>query len=205
MVEINKYTKFLYQKKAELASLREKKAKLLDSISSNISLLSSSIEARDLVSEVGILAQKEIKGVIEELVTQALQAIFGKEYSFVLEDVINRNKPETNFFVCISGRKHSIRGELGGGVVDLIAFVLRIILWAISTPRSADILIFDEPMKFIDKEHLVLAGEMVKRLSETLKVQILIVSHEEQIISAADTSYFVEKVDGVSKVEKVYG
>lgn len=160
-------------------------------------------EAREVMSRVGVLAQMEIKQIIEELVSQALQSVFGDRYSFEVDNQIQRNKPETNFYVIVDGRRRLLKVGLGGGVVDLVAFSLRVVLWAIQNPRSTSTLVLDEPLRFLDKQKLVQAGVMIKKLSEMLNLQFIIVTHEAQLIDVADRAYLVEQVKGISKVEKI--
>ncbi|MEK0346433.1 MAG: hypothetical protein QQN65_06340 [Nitrosopumilus sp.] len=202
-MKIKEHKEFLLRKKIAIENLQTEK----EDLSKNKSELDKQVDvleqARSVMSHVGVLAQHEIKQVIEELVTQALQAVFGEDYSFEVDDQIQRNKPETNFYVVVRGHRRSLKSELGGGIVDLIAFCLRVVLWAINTPRTSNTIILDEPLKFVDKTRLEYVGVMIKKLSEMLGIQFIIVSHEDQLIEAADRAYLVEQVDGISKVTKV--
>lgn len=202
-MKIEVHKKFLMRKQVEVEDLQQKK-KELDAEKALLDKDMHTLEqSRDIMSRVGVLAQQEIKNVIEELVTQALQAVFGEEYSFEVDNRIQRNKPETNFYVVIAGRRHLLKSELGGGVVDLTAFCLRVVLWAINSPRTSNVIILDEPLRFLDKTRLIQAGVMIKKLSEMLGLQFIIVSHEDQLIDVADRAYYVEKVKGVSKVTRL--
>lgn len=158
-------------------------------------------DARDVVTFVSFKCQKEIKSVLEFLVTKALQSVFGKEYSFELELEIKRNKQEATPYIVKDGKKRSIKDENGGGVVDLISFCMRIIIWSLQSPRTSRTIILDEPLKFLDKNHLLLAGDMIKEMSKTLGIQFIIVSHEDGVISAADRAFMVEQSDGISRIK----
>lgn len=202
-MKIQEYKDFLLRTQTQVESLKSRQKELKKKRQKSESHLKCLGEAREVMGQVGVLAQMEIKQIIEELVTQSLQAVFGDEYSFEVEDQIQRNKPETNFYVVIDGRRHLLKGELGGGVVDLVAFSLRVVLWAITSPRTRYTIILDEPLKFVDKTRLEQVGVMIKKLSEMLGLQFIIVTHEEQLMDAADRAYLVEKVKGHSKVRKI--
>ena len=185
-------------KKNLLQDSKREVEKQLDDISV---LYDNLVEARDIMSAVGNISQKEIKTIIEELVSQALQGIFGDNYSFELDDKILRNKPETDFYVIINGKRRSLKDELGGGVVDVISFALRIVLWAIRNPRTDNVIVFDEPLKFVSRDKLPLCAEMIKKLSEMLLLQFIIITHESQLAAAADTLFHVEQDNGVSTID----
>jgi DNA repair exonuclease SbcCD ATPase subunit len=202
-MKVDDFKRFLIEKERDINTLkshREEIQRIKDIFSENHKSLEG---ARDIMSRVGILAQQEIKCVIEELVTQALQSVFGPEYAFEVDSRIQRNKPEVNFYVVIDGYRHHIKGELGGGVVDLAAFSLRVVLWAINSPRTSNVIVLDEPLKFVDKTRLEQVGVMIKKLSEMLGIQFIVVTHEDQLIDTADRAYLVEKISGISKVTKV--
>ena len=121
-------------------------------------------------------------------------------YSFEMVDQIQRNKPETNFFIIENGRRRDLREDLGGGILDLVALCLRVVIWAIKSPRSAPVIILDEPLKFLDCERLDTAGAMINKLSEMLGVQFIIITHEEDLFDCANFHYRVTKVGDVSDV-----
>jgi len=203
-MQIKGYQRFLYEKRALKKLLEDRCVVLEDEKSGLGNKLEHLGEAREVVSKVGILAQQEVKDIVEDLVTQALQVVFGSSYSFEMEDKIQRNKPETYFYLKIGDRRNLLKDDLeGGGVVDLVSFGLRVVLWAISTPRTASVIMLDEPVKYIDKVRLEQTGVMIKKLSEMLGLQFIIVTHEDQLIDVADCGYHVEKIEGISRVRKV--
>jgi len=128
-MNLDSYKEFLQAKKAELRYYIEKK----DSLESELESLTKSCEnikeAKEIMSLVGVLSQSGFEKVIEDLVTKALQSIFGEGYSFEIENVISRNQPETYMYVVIDGERHLLKNaddELGFGVVDVVSFALSI-------------------------------------------------------------------------------
>ncbi|MHA1592372.1 MAG: hypothetical protein ACTSUP_07875 [Candidatus Heimdallarchaeaceae archaeon] len=199
-MDLSRYINVLNTCKIKKKLLQDKDREIRNELDLTSVLYNNLLEARDIMSAVGIISQEEIKNVIETLVTQALQGVFGDSYSFELDDKIAHNKPETDFYVVINGKKRSLRDELGGGVVDVISFVLRIVLWAIASPRTEAVLGYDEPLKFVSQDKLPFCAEMIKKLSEMLGLQFVIVTHESQLAEAADSLFHVEQSGGISKI-----
>jgi len=200
-MNLDRYQKFLTEKTTTKDILLGRKKDYEDRLDSLSILLKNLEEARDILSIVGILSYKETKEVIEELVTESLQSVFGDNYFFELDNRISRNKPETYMYVVIDGNRRSLKDEQGGGVADVVAFSLRVILWALSGKRTDNVMILDEPLRFVDKKHLEICGDMIRTLSEMLEIQFIIVTHEGQLMDAADTSFYVEQENGISVVE----
>jgi len=199
----NKYGEFLAVTRNEVDRLNKDKMFLCERIEDSKKFQADLFECRDVMNIVGTLAQQKIRETVEQLVTEALQAVFGFEYSFVMETKVVRNKPEVYMSICYLGQLYSMKDELGGGIVDLVSFVLRVVFWAINTPRSADMIVLDEPGKFISKDLQPMFGEMIKELHNLLGLQFVIISHEEMLIDTADTSYSVALNKGVSNVGRI--
>jgi len=85
-------------------------------------------------------------------------------------------------------------------MLDIIGFALRIVLWSMQIPRSRNIFIFDEPLKFCGSLS-VKAAMMLKKLSEELKFQVLLVTHDDSLIEACDRVWLITNENNKSKVE----
>jgi len=201
--ELREYRKFLVNLTTSKHQYEDKLSRLDKEISSLDEKHAELCEARDVMNIVGTLCQDRTKGVIEFLVSQALEAVFGPEYSFEVENKVIRNQPEMYFYVVISGKRYSLKEELGGGVIDLVSFILRVVLWSITTPRTRPTIILDEPGKFISRDKQEVFGEMIKVLSEMLGIQFIIITHEDVLEKVADVAYFVEQKRGVSNVRRL--
>ena len=192
-----------YRIKEELLCTR--KSEITGQLNTFDNLRTDLLEARDVMSFVGIISQQEIKTIIEELVSQALQGIFGDNYSFELDDRISHNKPETEFYVVKNSKRRSMRDEQGGGVLDVVSIALRIVLWAVENPRRDNVIILDEPIRALhSKSMLESCGNMFKKLSEMLRLQFIIVSDINELLGAADIVYHVTQgSDEISRVERL--
>jgi len=77
---------------------------------------------------------------------------------------------------------------MGGGMMDVIAIAFRIVLWSIEVPRSRALLILDQPFPNCGSL-IVRAGAMAKELSQELKIQLLIITHEKKLAQIADRTW----------------
>jgi len=199
------YRDFLTSTRARKEILDEQLQELTESVEELKDEGKYLAEALEVINVTGVVAQTQFQGVIEDLVTEALQFLFGKSYEFKLENHIARKQPETQMFVVIDGAKNSLKTELGGGVLDIVSVALRIVCWALDIKNTEPVLILDEPCKFVSKCHMEALGEMLQSLTKLLKLQLVMVSHESGLIEIADRAYRVQLEGGVSRVEKSYG
>ncbi len=200
---LTKYKTFLAETRATKQVLSQQVASIQAELLQLKTRLGNLITAQDVMNTVSVLAQTEFKGVVEALVTEALHYVFGDNYSFEIESTVARNQAEAQMWVVIDGVRHSLKDELGGGVVDVCSFVLKVTFWALQINRTEPVLIFDEPLKNIDSGRLEAIGVMIKSLSDRLGVQYIIVTHEQELAEIADVSYRVIITDGISTVERL--
>lgn len=155
------------------------------------------VEARRIISEAARITQLQFKGFVETLVTMAIQTVFPEEqYKFVMEFDLKANRSEINLLVQ-QGEKtpYSPEDEQGGGLLDIISFALRVVMWSLEKPRSRPIFVMDEPFRYCGKL-TSLAGNMVKEISSKLGIQMLIVTHEDSLAEIADQCWFVKREKG---------
>ena len=205
---IEQYKEFLSETKATKKLLTEKRDKLSSEIVELDSTIEDLKEAREVVSAAGILAQDNTKNLFEFLVTQALQSVFGEEYSFELDSRYFRGQPEMEMFVVENGVKYSPKHEKGGAIIDILSFSSRIVSLAIRDPMPEPVLLLDEPFRCIWKDMLPCIGQLMQDISDQLDLQILCITHEKELAEAAnrpekDRSFLVTKSNGISMVERI--
>jgi DNA repair exonuclease SbcCD ATPase subunit len=159
--------------------------------------------AREVVNTVLVLTQEKVKGFVEEVVSLALSVVYGDEYGFELEFGIKRNQSECTPWIIKGKDRLCPKTDVGGGVCDIASFALRMAIWALTTPKPANVFILDEPGRFLSQDKQPLFGQMVKEISELLGVQIILVSHSSSIIDCADKAYEVSQKKGISEVKEI--
>jgi len=159
-------------------------------------------EVRIILQKVGKSTQNSLSFQIEEIVNLALDAVFeDSNYKFKITFIEKRNRTEAELYVLKNGHRMNPVKANGGGLLDILSFALRISLWTLC--KSTPTLIMDEPFKFLSKELQEKAGTLVQTLSDKLKLQFIIVTHEQAIIDCADRIFVVTQTKGVSKVELI--
>jgi len=76
-------------------------------------------------------------------------------------------------------------------MMDVTSFALRVAFWALKKNRP--IMVLDEPFPNVSPDLQYKVSEMVKFVSEKLGLQIIMVSHAENINVAANKTFVVSK------------
>lgn len=159
--------------------------------------------ARDLLVQVLMSTQGQVKGFVEEVVTLALSTIYGPAYRFELEYDTKRAQVEAKPWIVVGDERFDPRDEVGGGVLDVAALALRLALWAMAEPRTAPTFLLDEPSKFLSADLQADFGRMLAELAETLGAQFIVVTHSPEVAEFAGAAYTVTLgKDGVSRAER---
>lgn len=145
-------------------------------------------QGRFILTEASKIAQKRMKEEIETLITLAIRSVFDRPLTFKLTFEEKRNHVEARPTILEGDNEYVPKDDLGGGVIDIISFSFRIVLWHLENPRTRNIFILDEPFKFtgvlIEK-----AGEMLQYLAKELDFQVLMISHDDDLINICDRVY----------------
>lgn len=154
-------------------------------------LLQSQELAQALLQKVAKDTQEQLKFHLESLVQSALDSVFPGVYTFQLEFKLARGKTEAEIYLDKDGERINPMDSSGGGVVDVVAFALRVATWAIG--RTDNVLILDEPFKWLSVGLRPLAGDILKGLSKRLGLQVIMVTHDEEMIGIADRIFSVDQ------------
>lgn len=164
-------------------------------------------KARWILAEVAKETQKSFQVKVESLVTSAIRAVYEErplQFKLVFEQ--KRNKFECKPLVMEGDYEFDPKDELGGGIIDLISFAFRVVLWHLENPRSRNVFVLDEPMKFVGKGDLLMrAGRMIKEISHRLGFQIIMVTHEPELAEIADKAWSVDHDGTKSSLRLIVG
>ena len=173
----------------ELKKESEKKLKLVE-------------QAQVFLQKVAQSTQEKLKFQIEDIVNLALESVFPNEYEFKIEFNVSRGKTDAElvFLDKRTGQTIDPMEASGGGVIDLTCFALRISAWALESGTD-NLIILDEPFKFVSKDLVSRAGDILKKLSEKMKLQVVMVTHIPEFIDIADKVFEIKKNEaGISKI-----
>ena len=143
-------------------------------------------KAQVIIQKVAQDTQAQLEYHISDIVTLALDTIFDDPYKFRVEFVLKRNKTECLLLFERDGELISPLMASGGGVIDVASFALRIALWTLQTPRSRNTIVLDEPFRFLSKDLIPRASVLLKELSQKLNLQMIIVTHIEELAEEAN-------------------
>ena len=156
-------------------------------------------EALVVFQEVAQKTQANLESHFSELVTLALRSVWDFPLDFELKVVTRRDKTEVDLILKEDGQGDEDPLEnSAGGTLDVISFALRVAFWSLK--RNRNTLILDEPFRNVSPDLQDKVSEMVKRISTELKLQIIMVSHADEINYSADKTFIVSKKEGVSSV-----
>lgn len=175
--------------------LKTRKQRLEEIKTETEEVLKSISVCQNVATEV----QKQLSVKIDTIVNLALATCFGDEYTFKLNYVPARGKTEVEFLLLQNGKEIDPMNQNGGGLVDILCFALRVAVFNIS--HTDDVMVFDEPMKFVSKGFREKVAEVVHTFSERLNIQIVEVTHVEELMDNSDKRFIIKKIKGVSNAE----
>jgi ABC-type uncharacterized transport system ATPase component len=128
--------------------------------------------------------------LIEGVVTDGLRTIFfDQKLNFISEMSSKYNKVSTEFFVY--QENGSIKGSpldsFGGGPSSIISLILRILV--LLRLKKRRFLVLDETLAAISDDYIEPTGNFLKKLSSTIGLPILMVTHKTSFLDYSDTSY----------------
>jgi len=156
-------------------------------------------KVRSKLQTAAEMVQQNLEKRINTIVQMALDIVFDSAPEFTLNIVQRRNQTEAD--ILVDGLK-PLESD-AGGVIDIIAFALRLALWSIKPNRKT--FIIDEPFRNLSKDLQPRAAEMLKTLSDNLGVQIIMVSHHTVASEYADKTFFCEKRNKKSHISILEG
>ena len=172
----------------------------IDSLNDELQKLNDTLrvskEAQKIIQIVAKETQQQIEYHISNMITMCIQNL-GKDYQFVCEFVTRRDKTECDLYLTNdSGEKLDPYAEVGGSIVQIIDFALRCSLWSLQKNKVNNFLFLDEPFNAIRKNLHTKLKKILSDISQKLKLQLVIISHDPDIISLGDNVINLEKKSG---------
>lgn len=165
-------------------------------------------KAQMLLNSLGEDKQAEAQEMIERLVTDGLQMIFDPSLSFVIETKVTGKSTSTDFRIRSElgdGKSFetSVMDARGGGLVAIVAFLLRVVIMITTVPEDKRFLVLDEVFAHVSADFLGGLSSFLRTLVDETGVQIIMVTHQDELIEDADLVYRVGLKDGKSVFKEV--
>jgi DNA repair exonuclease SbcCD ATPase subunit len=181
----------LEQRKGTRDHISKSLVSLENTLQSEQSSLVSHEQAREVMREVAMITQSQLQYHISDITSLALNAVFPDPYELKVDFVKRRNKTECDIVFVRNEKEIDPMEASGVGAIDIASFVLRIASWSMSIPHSRNVIILDEPFRFLSKDYQEQASIMLKEVSQKLGIQMIIVTHEEILSNYADKTFEV--------------
>lgn len=158
-------------------------------------------EAQIIINAVSKTTQEEFSYRITEPVSLALAAVYENDpYKMVAQfEIAGRGVSECKLGFERNGNVITPKEASGGGPIDIASYALRLGSLSLTKPKGRNILILDEPFKWVQRDKMELAGQMLKETSKKLGIQIIMISHIPELMTFADKIFDVsihkEKID----------
>lgn len=176
---------------------REQKAEQERLLVEAVDAISVWEQVQVLLTKTSEYAKQQLKTRIEETVTAALQAVFGEELLFRIIIKEFRDQSAAEWRVVSKYGDMEIEADpqdaRGGGIVDIVSLGLRASMMELARPKRTGPLVLDEPGKMVSKEFSANLGYFLKQYAQKTGRQVILVSHNEELIAAADVTYRVSK------------
>lgn len=162
------------------------------------------VQAQLILQEAAKMTQENLQYRISTLVTLAMEAVFDDPYKVQLEFEPMRGKTVANLFFEKDGNAVLPCDASGGGAVDVGSLGLMFSLWTLQVPKTRNLFVLDEPLKWLKGGDLPAKGaKMLSQISHRLGLQILMVSHSPELIEHADRVFKVIKTRQISSVKRL--
>jgi hypothetical protein len=164
-------------------------------------------KASVVISTVETEQQKDLRSKVENLITYGLQTVFQKPYRFVVQQDLRGHQTDTTF--CVQAPEFGekaipLKDAHGGGLVVFCAFLLRfIILMSLRNPNARPFMALDEQFMAVSPDYRDRLVAFLKELVIKADLQLLLVTHDPDLVELGDKCYRFKIVAGLTQVEKV--
>jgi DNA repair ATPase RecN len=181
-------------------TLLDKSREELEKTASDIGTIEKAGEA---LKSIGDQKKKATIEMFERVVTMALKEVFGFDYKFVIE-VSSEKRVLTKFkLLRKDGLELNIMDSCGGGVVDVVAFVLKALMLASIRPQREPIMFLDESFAHVSSEYVPKVALLLKSLSKQLNMKFLLVTHQSAFLEVATNGYELGKTESGTEFKKI--
>ena len=190
------------EKLQRLVVKRESCAALLDGREARLRELEAEAsvvqESQAFAQAVAQEVQSKLSSKMDNIVNLGLATCF-PGYTFEMLYVPSKGKTEVQFVVKEGENVVDPMDQCGGGLVDVLCFCLRIAVFSMSNVDNT--IYFDEPFRFVSRSLRGRVAELLSVLCERLGLQIVQVTHIDELAECADKKIVVKKIEKVSEVE----
>lgn len=159
-----------------------------------------------VLNSIGEERQLKAQDTIEQLVTRGLQQIFDDTLSFHIIQTVRAKTASVEFVVRTTLSDGGlvdtpVMDARGGGLAATIGFLLRVVILLLKRESEGNILILDETFAHVSAEYLPNVAAFLRELVDRTGVQIIMVTHQDELTEDADVVYRFHTEDGKTQVK----
>lgn len=154
-----------------------------------------------LLQKTSDYARQQVKTRIEDIVSEALNVVFGGSHKFIIDLSLRGSQPIAEYYLndgSILTKLEKPDYDRGGGKVDIIALALRLAVGEME--GVAGPLFLDEVGKHVSKEYAPAVAYFLKEYSANFDRQIILITHNADLAEIGETSLSVKRNNGKSEV-----
>lgn len=174
-----KFIEQIHQNRTRLTANLEQYQLELTQLMKQLGRINQALELLQVLAEE---LKSQAQERIAHIVTQCLR-VFGPDYSFRIDFDTKRGRSAAAFVVVKGGVELDPVEECGGGLVDVIAFALRVATLLAARPHLRRVVILDEPFRFVSIEFRPKIAAILGALETHFKVQFILVTHLPELSS----------------------
>lgn len=147
-----------------------------------------------LLQKTSDYARQQVKTRIEDIVSEALNVVFGGNHRFIIDLTLRGNQPVADFYLnddSVLTKLEKPDYDRGGGKVDVIALALRLAVGEMEGIQGP--LFLDEVGKHVSKEYAPAVAYFLKEYSATFGRQIILITHNADLAEAGEVSLSVKR------------
>jgi len=163
--------------------------------------------ARDFFVEIAKGTQMEITNYLEDTMSLAISVIPSEHPLRLLTNFeTRRNQPELDLFIKEGDGDPipllSTIDTVGNSVEELVAFTAKLCMLSIHDPLPEPFMIQDEPFRALKEENFQAVTKVIRELQDELGIQMLILTHRDEMAVIADRLFYVDKKGGKTVVKE---
>lgn len=136
--------------------------------------------------------QRNFQHSLAAIVSEGLSQVFGETLEVRIEASTRADMSAIHFRLIKNGNEEDIMEGQGGGYINIIAFLLRVLLILAARPLLRRLLVLDEPFAMVSPEFRHSTAEMVAALVDRLDFQMIMITQEWEYVDMADVAIKVE-------------
>jgi DNA repair exonuclease SbcCD ATPase subunit len=192
------------QKLGEARAIKRRQSELEKEVEALGLEVSNYDKALAIFHGLSSVVQEHFTQAIEDLISEGLTSVFETNLRFKITSDVKGGQSVLDFTILNDdGTETDILDARGGGLSALCGVLLRIVILRLMNDRIRQILILDEPLSHLSAAYVPAAGELLRRLSDELDIQIIMVTHQPEFADHGTDVYELSSGDTNVKIRRL--